>query len=73
MKKAKSPEESGLFIKDAYETIENEAKRQKDGFLVMLLSTLDAASLRDQLADKTVYVGDDVIWADERPPEQTEE
>ena len=73
MKKVKYPEEPGLFIKDAYETIENEVKRQKDGFLVMLLSTLDAASLRDQLADKTVYVADEVIWADERPPEQTEE
>ena len=39
MKIAKSPEESGLLIKGVSETIKNEAKEQKRGFLNMLLGT----------------------------------
>ena len=37
---AKAPEDSGLIIKGISETIENEAKEQKDGFPSVLLSTL---------------------------------
>ena len=37
MKIVKSLEESGLLIKDIRETIKNEAKEQKGGFLSMLL------------------------------------
>ena len=37
-----SLEESGLLIKGVRETIENEAKQQKGGFLNMLLGTLAA-------------------------------
>ena len=39
MKIIKSLEEAGLLIKGVSETIENEAKEQKGGFLGMLLGT----------------------------------
>ena len=42
MKIVKSLEEFGLLIKDASETIKNEAKEQKGQFLSMLLDTLGA-------------------------------
>ena len=42
MKIVKSLEESELLIKDVSETIKNEAKEQKRGFLRMLLGTLGA-------------------------------
>ena len=42
MKIVKSLEECGLLIKGVSETIENESKEQKGGFLGMLLSTLAA-------------------------------
>ena len=42
MKIVKSLEEPGLLIKDVSETIKNEAKEQKRGFLRMLLGTLGA-------------------------------
>ena len=40
MKMVKSLEDSGLLIKGISETIKNEAKEQKRGFLAMLLGTL---------------------------------
>ena len=40
IKIVKSLEESGLLIKRISETIKNEAKEQKGGFLSMLLGTL---------------------------------
>ena len=43
MKMVKSPEGSGLLLKEVSETIENEAKEQKGGFLSMLLGTLGAS------------------------------
>ena len=42
MKIVKSLEESGLLIKDASETVKNEAKEQKGGFLGILLCNLGA-------------------------------
>ena len=39
----KSLEESGLMIKGVGETIKNEAKEPKGGFLGMLLGTLGAS------------------------------
>ena len=48
MKIVKSLEESGLLMKGASETIKNEAKEQKGGFLNMFLRIL-GASLRTQL------------------------
>ena len=47
MKIVKSLEESGLFIKGISETMKNEAKEQKGGFLAMLLGTLGASLLRN--------------------------
>ena len=66
MKIVKSLEESGLFIKGINETMKNEAKEQKRGFLVMLLGTLGVSLLRNLLTDKgTIRVGDRTIRADE--------
>ena len=42
MKIVKSLEESGLLIKDASETVKNEAKEQKGGFFGILLRNLGA-------------------------------
>ena len=39
MKIVKSLEELGLLIKGLRDTIQNEAKEQKDGFLSILLAT----------------------------------
>ena len=49
MKIVKPPEEFGLLIKAVSETVENEAKEQKDGFLPMLLGTLAASLLGSAL------------------------
>ena len=48
----KSLEDSGLLLKGVHETIKNEAKEQKGGFLSMLLSTLGATLLGNMLAGK---------------------
>ena len=45
-------EESVLLIKGVGETIKNEAKEQKEGFLTMLLGTLPAFLLRNLLTGK---------------------
>ena len=49
LKIVKSLEDSGILIKGVSETIENEAKEHKGGFLSMLLSTLGASLLGDLL------------------------
>ena len=46
---AKSLEDSGVLLKGVLETIQNEAKEQRGGFLSMLLGTLDASLLADLL------------------------
>ena len=48
----KSLEDSGLLLKGVTETIQNEAKEQKGGFLSMLLGTLSASLLGNILARK---------------------
>ena len=48
----KSLEDSGLLLKGVSETIQNEAKEQKGGFLSMLLGTLGASLLGNILAGK---------------------
>ena len=54
MKIVKSLEKSGLLIKDVNETIENEIKEQKRGFLGMLVATLGLSFLGTMLAGKGV-------------------
>ena len=45
-------EESGLLIKDTSETIENESKEQKGGFVNMFLGILGASLLENTLTGK---------------------
>ena len=54
VKIVKSLKESGLLIKGVSETIKNEAKEQKGGFLWILLGTLDASLLENMSAGKGV-------------------
>ena len=54
MKIVKSLEASGLLIKGVGETIKNEAKEQKRGFIGMLLETLGASLLGNLLTEKVL-------------------
>ena len=47
-------EDSGLLLKRVPETVQNEVKDQKGGFLSMLLGTLGASLLRNLLTGKEV-------------------
>ena len=50
LKIVKSLENSGLLLKGVSETIQHEAKKQRGGFLSMLLVTLSASLLGDILS-----------------------
>ena len=64
MKEVKSLEESGLLIKGISETIKNEAKEQKEGFLPMLFGTLAGSILGSALRGRGVIrAGKGVIRA----------
>ena len=64
MKIIKSPEESSLGIKVFSEIIQNEAKEQEDGFLIMLFNTLGASLLENLLTGEgTIRAGEGVIKA----------
>ena len=64
MKIVKSLEESGLLINSVRETIKNQAKEQKGGFLRMLLGTLGASLLGNLLTNKsTIKAGKDTVRA----------
>ena len=68
MKIIKSIEESGLLIKVSSETVKDEAKEQKGGFLSMLLGTLGASLLGDLLAVKgAVATRQGYEWSDTLP------
>ena len=54
IKIVKSLEDSGLLLKRVRETVENEAREQKGGFLSMLLGTLGASLLGNILAGKGI-------------------
>ena len=54
MKIVKSLEDSGLLMKGVSETIQNEVKEQKGGFLSMLLGTLGASLLGNILAGRGI-------------------
>ena len=59
MKIVKSPEQSRLLITGISETIKNEAKEQKSGFLSMLLETLGASMLGSELTGGVVVRADE--------------
>ena len=64
MKKVKSLEESVLLIKGVCETIKNEAKEQKGGFLSTLLSALGVSLLGNMLSGKgVIQAGEGTIRA----------
>ena len=66
MKIVKSFEESGLLITCVRETLENDAKEQKGGFLGMLLGSLGASLLGNLLTGKgTVTAVEGAIRAGE--------
>ena len=50
----KSLEDSGLSLKEVTESVQNEVKEQKGGFLSMLLGTLGASLLGNLLTGKGV-------------------
>ena len=62
MKVVKSLEDSGLLLKVISETIQNEAKEQRGGFLSMFLGTLGL--LGNMVADKGINrAGDETVRA----------
>ena len=64
IRKLKSLEDSDLLVKGVSETIQNEAKEQKGGFLSMLLGTLGASLLGNILAGQGINkFGEGVIRA----------
>ena len=66
IKIVKSLKDSGLLLKGVTETVQNEVKEQKGGFLSMLLGTLGASLLGNNLAGKRVNrAGEGIVWAGE--------
>ena len=64
MKIVKPLEEFGLLIKSVSQTIKNEGKKQKGGFLSLLLGTLGASLLGNLLTRKgTIRAGEGTIRA----------
>ena len=55
IKIVKSLEDSGLLLKRFTETVQNELKEQKGGFLSMLLGTLGASLLGNILTGRVIY------------------
>ena len=54
IKIVKSLEDSGLLLKGVTETVQNEVKEQKGGFLSMLLGTLGASLLGNILTGRGI-------------------
>ena len=54
IKRVKSLEDSGLLLKGVTETVQNEVKEQKEGFLNMLLGTLGASLLGNILTGQGI-------------------
>ena len=50
-----SLEDSGLLLKGVTETVQNEVKEQKGGFLSTLLGTLGASLLENFLTGRGIY------------------
>ena len=55
IKIVKSLEDSGLLLKGVTESVQNEVKEQKGGFLSMLLGTLGASLLGSLLTGKGIH------------------
>ena len=55
IKIVKSLDDSGLLLKGVTESVQNEAKEQKGGFLSMLLGTLGASLLGNLLTGKGAF------------------
>ena len=55
IKIVKSLEDSGLLLKRFTETVQNELKEQKGGFLSMLLGILGASLLGNLLTGRVIY------------------
>ena len=54
IKIVKSLEDSGLLVEGVTETVENKVKKQKGGFLSILLGTLGASLLGNLLSGKAI-------------------
>ena len=66
IKIVKSLEDSGLLLKGVTETVQNEVKEQKGGFLSMLLGTLGASLLGNFLTGRGAIAtsqGRGIYWA----------
>ena len=60
----KSLEDSGLLLEGVIETVQNEAKEQKGGFLSMLLGILGASLLGNILSGKGINrAGEGIVRA----------
>ena len=76
IKIVKALEDSGLLLKGVTESLQNEVKHQKGGFLSMLLGTLGAGLLENFLTGKGVNrkgkgiqrAGEGIVRADESGP-----
>ena len=67
MKIVKSLEESELLMKEISETMKDEAKEHKEGFLRMLLGTLAGSLLGSALTGKRMIIaGEEVIRAGQK-------
>ena len=66
IKIVKSLEDSGLLLKGVTESVQNEVKEQKGGFLSMLLGTLGASLLGNLLTGKGIQrAGEGIVRASE--------
>ena len=66
IKRVKFLEDFGLLLKGVTETVQNEVKEQKGGFLSMLLGTLGASLLENILAGWGINrAGEEIIRAGE--------
>ena len=67
IKIVKSLEDSGLLLKGVTESVPNQVKEQKGGFLSMLLGTLGAILLGNLLTGKGIHrAGEGIVRAGER-------
>ena len=64
IKIVKSLEDSGILLKGITESVQNEVKEQKCGFLNILLGTLGASLLENLLTGKVIKrVGEGIVRA----------